>query len=114
MLFFGTEVSVKAQALKFLLQENWPGAGGQGPGQVSPGRGLLSAELTRRPGSGSPEGLIVQALISQVVVLQVQLTQVAQLAEGTWWDLLQLVVLRDGWEGGKGSMRDSQGARTQP
>ena len=89
-------MSAKARALKFLLRENWPGAGGKGPGHVSPGRGLLSAELTRRPGRGSPEGLIVQALISQVVVLQVQLTQVAQLTEGTWWDLLQLVVLRDG------------------
>ena len=54
------------------------------------------------PGRGLPEGLVVQALISQVVVLQVQLPQVAQFTEGTWWDLLQLIVLGGGggqWRG---------------
>lgn len=48
------------------------------------------------PGRDSPESLVVQALVSQVVVLQVQLPEVAQFTEGTWWDLLQFVVLGDG------------------
>lgn len=56
---------------------------------------------------GLPEGLIVQALISQVVVLQVQLPQVAQLTEGAWWNLLQLVVLGEGQ--GAESMRQPRG-----
>lgn len=35
-----------------------------------------------------PEGLVVQALICQVVVLQIQLPQVTQLTEGPRGDLL--------------------------
>lgn len=49
----------------------------------------------------SPEGLVVQTLISQVVVLQVQLAQAAQLTEGPWGNLLQLVVLGDEGKGGE-------------
>lgn len=81
----------------------------------APARGAWGGVLCSHegPGRGSPEGLIVQALISQVVILQVQLTQVAQLTEDTGRDLLQLVVLRR-WDSGEGSVRDSGRARAEP
>ena len=46
-------MSVKAKISKFPLCGNWPGAGGQGPGHVSPGKGFLGAELTLRAQVGA-------------------------------------------------------------
>lgn len=42
-----------------------------------------------------PESLIIHSLIAEMVVLEIQLSEVWQVIKGTNWDFLQLVTLQE-------------------